>query len=91
MAKKKPVVVTITEGKHKTQPWSVRIEQGKTDTILSQRYTRLHSAKMGALRKLKAKTELGNSVNILLRPMQSAWYVEGRPIQFVVKPKTTKS
>lgn len=56
MAKKK-TVVTITKTRHKgKQRFSVRIEGGKTDMILSQRYTRLHDAKKGALRKLHAHT-----------------------------------
>ena len=101
MAKKKqPVVVTITKGKHKTQPYTVRIEGGKTDTILSQRYTRLHSAKIGALRKLDAHTITsavmpgvgGNPGRGWGYTGGYAWQTpDGREIQFVVKPKTTKS
>ncbi len=54
---KKPVTVFITKTKHKKQPFTVRIEQGKTDTILSQRYVNPFSAKRGALRKLRARTQ----------------------------------
>jgi hypothetical protein len=50
MAKK--YVVFITKTAHKDQPFTVRIEGGKTDEILSQRYIDVKGAVRGAQRKI---------------------------------------
>jgi len=49
MAKK--YVVFITKTAHKVQPFKVRIEGGKTDLDLSQRYVDVKGAVRGAKRK----------------------------------------
>lgn len=74
--KKKPVTVEIKKTRHKgLQRFTVRIEGGKVDTILAERYTRKSSAKRGALRKLDA----------IIAP-NGEWYMpDGREIVFVSK------
>lgn len=52
----KPVIIEIKKTRHKTQPYTVRIEQGKTDIILSQRYVSKEAARRGGMRKLNACT-----------------------------------
>lgn len=102
MAKKKPVVVTITKGKHKTQPYTFSIDDvgpGPKVTV-RERYTRVSSCKTGALRKLKAQAKITDICGYpSMVPFHEAYLQralgiftpDGREIQFVVKPKTTKS
>lgn len=82
---KKPIAVTITQTKHKgKQVWTARIEQGKTDTILSQRFASPWSAKRGVRRKLDARTQHVNPMD----PEPTIWITpEGREIVFTVKRK----
>lgn len=56
MSKKKPCIVTITETRHKKQPFLVTIDKaGKAEPYqLKQRYSRKDAAVRGALRNLKA-------------------------------------
>lgn len=84
---KKSVKVTITKTKHKgKQKYAVRIEQGKTDLLLSQRYTRPHSAERGALRKLDARTSSGAIGREWNYTGGFTWYTpKGQMIQFVNK------
>ena len=51
-----PIVVTIKEGRHKTQPWSFVINRPgpQNKETKSERYARLFTAKRGALRMLCA-------------------------------------
>jgi len=59
MSKPKPVIVTITKSRHKTQRYSFTVDMpGKNPNAKnSERYTRPHSAKVGALRMLDARTK----------------------------------
>lgn len=93
MAKKKPVVVTITEGKHKTQPWTFSVDKpgpGPSGTV-KERYTRQHSCKLGAVRWLGGYVQ--RRFNFDHETFKTIGYFmqDGREIRFVVKPKTTKS
>jgi hypothetical protein len=63
MTKKAQVVITITKGKHKTQPYSFAIDKpggGPVETA-RERYTTRRAAIRGALRKLGAYTEGGQA------------------------------
>lgn len=54
MAKKKPIVITIKETRHKKQPWTYTIDKpgkGPMETK-EERYSRIWTAKRGALRQL---------------------------------------
>lgn len=54
---KKSIIVEIKKTKHKgKQKFKVRIEGGKSDLEISQRYSSPYHAKIGALRKLDAHT-----------------------------------
>lgn len=46
--------IYLKKGNWKTQPWLFRIEQGRVDTTVNQRYASRESAKRGARRKIKA-------------------------------------
>jgi len=85
MAKKKtPIMVTITEGRHATQPWTFSIDDvgpGPKVTV-RERYTRMSSCKVGALRKLRA------TKGILIAGIYmhtSRWFVKDREVLFTVK------
>lgn len=56
MSKKTPVTVTISETRHKKQPFTVTIDKpGKAEPyVLKQRYSRKDAAERGALRNLEA-------------------------------------
>lgn len=93
MAKKKPVVVTIIEGKHKTQPWTFSVDKpgpGPSGTV-KERYTRQHSCKMGAVRWLGGYVQRGYIADKDRHYTIGYFMQDSREIQFVVKPKTTKS
>lgn len=84
-AKKKPIIVTITKGRHKTQPWTFSIDRpGKNpQTKNSERYSAYRSAWRGALRMLGAHKSL-----------RGGWYVEDKRgftirIEFVKKETNT--
>ena len=62
------IIVETKKTKHKSQPYSVRIEQGVTDTILSQRYTSYWSGERGARRKLNAQQS----------PVTKDWFVTAK-------------
>jgi len=56
----KPTTVTITKGKHASQPYTVLIQPPKGEAYkLRQRYARVYTAKRGALRYLDAVTHNG--------------------------------
>lgn len=96
MAKKKtPVTVTIKEHKPRkpndNQVWAVRIEDGKSDLVIPQRFSRQHSAKKGALRKLDARTTNGYPGREWNYMGGYVWHTtDGREILFVVRPLTKK-
>ena len=52
-----PIVVTIKEGRHATQPWTFVINRPgpQNKETKSERYARLFTAKRGALRMVKAQ------------------------------------
>lgn len=50
MAKK--IIITITKDGHETQPFKVRIEGGKSDLEIPQRFCDVSSAVRGAKRKI---------------------------------------
>lgn len=54
MAKKKPIVITIKETRHKKQPWTYTIDKPGTGPMETkqERYSRIWTAKRGALRQL---------------------------------------
>ena len=52
MAKKKPIVITIKETRHKRQPWTYTIDKPGTDGDEAGAYSRIWTAKRGALRQL---------------------------------------
>ena len=54
MAKKKPIVITIIETRHKTQPWTYTIDKPGTGPMETkqERYSRIWTAKRGALRQM---------------------------------------
>ncbi len=54
MAKKKPIVITIKETRHKRQPWTYTIDKPGTGPMETkqERYSRIWTAKRGALRQL---------------------------------------
>ena len=78
-SKKAPIIVTIKKTKHATQPWAVTInEPGKgPDTKIAGRYTRPDTAKIGARRKLRAKTAHDVKTGTFV------WMSNGREIKFV--------
>ena len=50
-----PIVVTIKEGRHATQPWTFTVNRPgpQNKETKSERYARLFTAKRGALRMVK--------------------------------------
>lgn len=83
MTKKKPIIVTLIKGRHKTQPWTFTMDApgpGPKDTV-QERYARKDSARRGALRKLNAQRS----------PVTRDWYMNigktgnVRWIEFIVK------
>lgn len=97
MAKKKPVVVTITEGNPhpKYQPNQVwRASHKPTPqsptTYIGERYVSPYSAKRGACRSLGGYVQRQYMPGGILK-ITGYFMQDGREIQFVVKPKTTKS
>ena len=54
MAKKKPIVITIKETRHKKQPWTYTIDKPGTGPMETkeERYSRIWTAKRGALRHM---------------------------------------
>lgn len=52
MAKKKPIVITIKETRHKRRPWTYTIDKPGTDGDEAGAYSRIWTAKRGALRQL---------------------------------------
>ena len=61
-----PIVVTIKEGRHATQPWTFTVNRPgpQNKETKSERYARLYTAKRGALRMVNASpfgTTLGGS------------------------------
>lgn len=86
MTKKKPCIVTITETRHRKQPFLVTIDKpGKAEPYqLKQRYSRKDAAMRGALRNLGAEWEPGGWVFYEL----INWYSGvRRPIKFVFNKK----
>lgn len=75
----KPILVTLTQTRHKTQPWTVEIDMpgGGPDDQLLERYTVRKSARRGALRHLKATFNP-------LKPggFPWVWNVKGREVVF---------
>jgi hypothetical protein len=51
-----PIVVTIKEGRHATQPWTFTVNRPgpQSKETKSERYARLFTAKRGALRMVNA-------------------------------------
>lgn len=54
MAKNKTIVITIIETRHKTRPWTYTINKPGTGPMETkqERYSRIWTAKRGALRQL---------------------------------------
>lgn len=85
MTKKKPCIVTITETRHKKQPFLVTIDKpGKAEPYqLKQRYSRKDAAKRGAIRNLGAWQG-----TLRYADGTMAWYTpDNRPIKFVFNKK----
>lgn len=85
MSKKKPITVTLTKGRHKTQPWTFSIDDigpGPQVTV-KERYTRKSTAKLDALGKLGIPNFYPKGCGYLHEKT-------GRPIVFVTKPSTKK-
>ena len=83
MSKKKPVVVTIKKTRHKTQPYTFVVDDGRgPDLTVRERYTRSNGAKRGALRALNASAQPSYSMttgkNVLFY-----FTADGRNITFV--------
>lgn len=93
MAKKKtPITVTITEGKHATQPWTFSIDDvgpGPKITV-RERYTRPHSCKLGAVRKIGGYPQRGYNHHTGIYTTNHYFTQDGREILFIVKRKSTK-
>lgn len=53
MAKSTNIAVLITEGTHKTQPYTFRIVEQGPDMKAQERYTKLRAARKGAERKVR--------------------------------------
>jgi hypothetical protein len=90
---KKPILLEIKKTKHKgKQKFKVRIEGGKSDLEIPQRYSSPYHAKIGALRKLDAHT-LSSSPKLPGLPGREWNYTggyvwqtaQGRIIKFIYK------
>lgn len=94
-SKKKPVVVTITKSRHKTQPFSVTIDKpGSSEPYtMKERYTRRSTARLGALRNLSAMTQLGTPINggMHKRTAGIVWFAFNRHIVFRYIDRTKSS
>jgi DNA polymerase IIIc chi subunit len=85
-----PIVVTIKEGRHATQPWTFTVNRPgpQSKETKSERYARLFTAKRGALRVIDAwKTYIDRG-----------WGYEAKhngkfvPVTFyIIRRKTTKA
>lgn len=83
MSKKKPVVVTINKTRHKTQPYTFVVDDGRgPDLTVRERYTRSNGAKRGALRALNADNNY-NSVWMNAKLVRMYFMLDGRRIDFV--------
>lgn len=98
MAKKKPVVVAITEGKphpkyKPNQVWraSHKPTPQSPTTYIGERYVSPYSAKRGACRSLGGYVKRRFNFDHETYKTIGYFMQDGREIQFVVKPKTTKS
>jgi hypothetical protein len=91
MGKKKAVVITLKETRHKTQPWKVIVDDpSKGPTMeLKERYSRKWTALRGGLRKVGARTALSHSsVNDIGAFMNGFWVAGGRSVD--IKTETLK-
>lgn len=75
--KPKTITVTLSEGKHATQPWTVTIDRpGKAEPYrMKQRYCDRRSAHRGACRNLKA----GRVFDV------PGWWSDGALLKFITK------
>lgn len=84
MAKKKtPVTVTIKASRAGGYTVSIDDPGNGPHIKLRKRYARPYTAKRGALRKLDARTRLGNAIGELKRVGPFVWFTpDGRDIVF---------
>lgn len=85
---KKPVVITLKETRHKTQPWKVIIDDpSKGPTMeLKERYSRKWTALRGGLRKVGAMLFGMQTVNDAGADIKNGWSCNGRPVEFKTQP-----
>ena len=76
---KAPVIVHLRKGKHKKQPWKVRIDLPGNNPVreLAERYGARRTAYRAALRNL------GLWDNLPGIPNRGPWVWNGHPVQFV--------
>lgn len=76
---KAPVIVHLRKGKHKTQPWKVRIDLPGNNPVreLSERYSVRRSAYRAALRNLGLWDSTPCAAN------KGPWAWNGHPVKFV--------
>jgi hypothetical protein len=86
---KKPVVITLKETRHKTQPWKVIVDDPSNGPTmeLKERYARKWTALRGGLRKVGAVTlYTERPVNSAGADMTDYWAVNDRRIQIKTQP-----
>ena len=84
MSKKKPVVVTIKKTRHKTQPYTFVVDDGRgPDLTVRERYTRSNGAQRGAVRMLGGYTQRGYIPDKERYYTIAHYMQDGREIRFV--------
>jgi hypothetical protein len=85
-----PIVVTIKEGRHATQPWTFTVNRPgpQAKETKSERYARLFTAKRGALRML------GAWVSMVKEPGAAYAIHKDKPTPvtfYIIRRKTSKT